>query len=254
VKQYLKKILSKDKGIKRDCKYLIIPDLHGCYSIYKNIDKYIKDECEEDRIVIFLGDYMDRGESGKIFGREFNDAGSYHTINALIELRQWGIDNNRKLLFLRGNHEIFYEDYYFKDREAAYHQYDFFRDGVLSLDFAFYNDATLYPRFEQFFYELKPYHLDKKNAYLFVHAGVDFNEGSLKEQAKKGVIYWVRNRFIRSDQKLPYTVVFGHTPFENPFMRENRIGLDSGIYDSGFINLLKIDGNVTKFIKIEAST
>jgi serine/threonine protein phosphatase 1 len=252
VKNYFKKILSKNnnKISTASCKYLIVPDIHGQYETYKKVDKFIRQECEDNRVIIFLGDYMDRGKSGKVFGKEFDDAGSYYTLNALLELKQWAKKNRRKIYFIRGNHEIFFEDHFLKNDTTAYNQYPFFRDSVDALTFAFQNDYTLYPRFETFLSKLLPYYLDKKNGYLFIHAGVDFEEGSLREQAKKGIIYWIRNRFIYGDQKLPYTVVFGHTPFEQPFMRENRIGLDSGIYDSGFINLLKIDGTNNKFIQL----
>jgi serine/threonine protein phosphatase 1 len=247
-----KKLLSnkKPKYVEKDCKYLIVPDLHGTYSIYQKVDKYIREECEEDRIVIFLGDYMDRGESMEVFGEEFLDGGSYHTLNALLNLQIWAEEEDRKIHFLRGNHEIFFEDYFFKESLKPYNQYPFFRDSVEALEFAFDNNHTLYPMFERFMNNLLPYYLDKKNGYLFVHAGVDFSIGSLKEQAKKGTIYWIRDKFIYSDKKLPYTVIFGHTPFDEPYMKIDKIGLDSGIYDSGFINLLKIDGSNLKFLKL----
>jgi serine/threonine protein phosphatase 1 len=239
----------KPKYTEKNCKYLIVPDLHGIFSIYQKIEKYIK-ESEEDRIVIFLGDYMDRGESMEVFGREFIDGGSYHTLNGILNLQTWAKNNNRVIHFLRGNHEIFFEDFFLKNSSKPFDQYPFFRESVEALEYAFEHDYTLYPMFENFLENLKPYYLDKKNGYLFVHAGVDFSVGSLKEQAKKGTIYWIRDKFIYSDKKLPYTVIFGHTPFDEPFMRSDRIGLDSGIYDQGFVNLLKIDGSNLKFIKL----
>ncbi len=252
MQNYLKNLLSSKETEKsqKKCKYLIVPDIHGTYSTYKKVDRFIREECEDDRVIIFLGDYMDRGEDGEVFGKEFIDAGSFYTLKALLELSQWAKDNDRKVYFLRGNHEIFFEDYFLKNDITAYNQYPFFRDSVEVLEYAFSNDITLYPQFENFLNNLLPYYLDKKNNYLFIHAGVDFAEGSLKEQTKKGIIYWIRNRFIYGDQKLPYTVVFGHTPFKQPFMRPNRIGLDSGIYNSGFINLLKIDGFNNRFIQL----
>ncbi|MCH9813928.1 MAG: metallophosphoesterase [Epsilonproteobacteria bacterium] len=233
----------------KSCKYLIVPDLHGTYSIFQNVEKFIK-SCEEDRIIIFLGDYMDRGESGEVFGREFFDAGSYHTLNGILKLQRWAVKNSRTMHFLRGNHEVFYEDYFLKNRKRAYEQYDFFREGVDALEFAFQNDFALYSRFELFLENLLPYYFDKNNGYLFVHAGIDNSVGTLKEQADNGLIYWIRDRFIYNQEPLPYTVVFGHTPFKEPFIKENKIGLDSGIYKSGFINLLKIDGDGHTLIKL----
>ena len=50
---------------------------------------------------------------------------------------------------------------------------------------------------------------------------------------------------------MKYTVIFGHTPFSKPIMKLDRIGLDSGIYQRHFINLLKIDSDVSRIIRID---
>jgi predicted phosphodiesterase len=114
MKSFLKNIFSDtnttDKTTPKDAKYLIIPDLHGTYSIYKKIEQYIKTECEDDRVIIFLGDYLDRGESMSVYGREFHDGGSFHTLKALLNLKTWATQHQREVVFLRGNHEIIFED------------------------------------------------------------------------------------------------------------------------------------------------
>lgn len=252
MKSFFTKLFSNDisQNSQNACKYLVVPDLHGTYSIFQKVVKFIKEESEEDRVVIFLGDYMDRGESGEVFGREFFDAGSYHTLVGILKLKNWAISQERTMHFLRGNHEIFFEDYFVKNRTKAYETYPFFRESVDALEFAFQHDFALFSKFEVFLESLLPYYFDQKNGYLFVHAGIDNSVGTLKEQADNGLIYWIRDRFIYNNDILPYTVIFGHTPFKEPFIRESKIGLDSGIYESGFINLLKIDGNDRKIIRL----
>jgi serine/threonine protein phosphatase 1 len=253
VVKFFKNLLSSSSNDNEsNCKYLIVPDLHGTYSLFQKVEEYIKNESEDERIVIFLGDYLDRGESMKVFGREFHDGGSYHTLRGILKLQEWARNQERQIHFLRGNHEIFFEDFFLKDRTKPYDKYPFFRESVEALEFAFEHDYTLHPRFETFLDNLLPYYLDKENGYLFIHAGVDFSVGNLKEQAKKGTIYWIRDKFIYDKSPLPYTVVFGHTPFSEPFITDYRIGLDSGIYDSGFINLLKIDNSNKEIIKLVA--
>jgi serine/threonine protein phosphatase 1 len=186
----------------------------------------------------------------KVFGREFHDGGSYHTIKAILDLQLWAKKEEREMHFLRGNHEIFFEDHFIKNSLKAYNQYPFFRESIESLEFAFEHDYTLHPRLETFLENLLPYYLDKENSYLFIHAGVDYSVGNLREQAKKGLIYWIRDKFIYGKDPLPYTVVFGHTPFDEPFITNDKIGLDSGIYESGFVNLLKIDNSDREIIKL----
>ncbi|RUM63145.1 MAG: serine/threonine protein phosphatase, partial [Sulfurospirillum sp.] len=97
---------------------------------------------------------------------------------------------------------------------------------------------------------LRPYYLDKKNGYLFVHAGIDPESKDLERQVKKGTVYWIRDKFILSKKRLPYKVVFGHTPFFEPFVKKDKIGLDCGIYRTGYINLMRIDGRNFEIFKL----
>ena len=232
--------------------YLIIPDLHGIHSIYLQVEKYIK-KCASNRHIIFLGDYMDRGESGEIDGVYFRDAGSARIMMDLIKLQVWADKEGRKISFLRGNHETFFEDYYLHDNPYAYDKYGFFKDSVDCLTHLFEKDREFYEHFILFLKNLQAYHLEEKYNFLFIHAGIDPNETSLKKQAADGLIYWIRDQFIFSQKPLPYTVVFGHTPFSKPFIRKDKIGLDSGVYKRSFINLLKIDHAKHEIITLQKS-
>ncbi len=230
--------------------YLVVPDLHGVHSIYQKVEKFIKNEVEKNRTIIFLGDYMDRGESGSVDGQIFKDAGSYLVLKDLIALDRWAKEEDRKIIFLRGNHEVFYEDYYLHDDQYAYHEYGFFKNSTDCLNHVFKNDKLFFDDFILFLKNLQPYYLDTVYDYLFIHAGIDPDGRDLDQQAKEGLIYWIRDKFLFSEKKLNYTVIFGHTPFSKPFMRSDKIGLDSGVYKRGFINLLKIDNADSKIIQI----
>ena len=230
--------------------YLVVPDLHGVHSIYEQVEAYIKNDCEANRTIIFLGDYMDRGEAGVLEGKHFKDAGSYLIMRDLIKLQGWAHEEEREIIFLRGNHEVFYEDYYLEKKTYAEDEYAFFRESNACLSHFFEKDEKFYDDFIFFLKGLKPYYLDKKYAYLFIHAGIDPDEKDIDKQAKDGLIYWIRDKFLFSEKKLPYTVIFGHTPFSKPFMRSDKIGLDSGVYKRGFLNLLKIDNKDSKIIQL----
>ncbi len=233
-------------------KYVVVPDLHGRYSVYKKVEYFLKRKVEEDRHIIFLGDYMDRGESGRIFRRELKDVGSYFVMRDLIRLKKFFKKHNRKVTFLRGNHEIFFEDYFIKGDTSPYYEFDFFKDSVDAIEFICKRNRFFMPSFIEFLNDLEPYYLDKTYKYLFVHAGIDPEKGNnIEKQAKDGTIYWIRSKFIDSEKPLSYTVVFGHTPFKEPFITKDKIGIDSGIYKRDFINILLIDRDVTKIIQIK---
>ncbi len=231
--------------------YLVVPDLHGIHSIYKKVETYIKKECGVNRTIIFLGDYMDRGESGSLDGKHFKDLGSYLIMRDLIKLKRWALEEGRHIIFLRGNHEVFYEDYYLNENKYAQEEYAFFRESNACLSHFFEKDEKFYDDFIFFLHALQPYYLDKKYAYLFIHAGIDPDEKDIDKQAEDGLIYWIRDKFLFSEKKLPYTVIFGHTPFSKPFMRSDKIGLDSGVYKRGFLNLLQIDNKDSKIIQLQ---
>ena len=244
VREYLFKTKKANLG-----KYLIIPDIHGTYSIYKKIEDLIK-KSEKDRVIIFLGDYLDRGESGEVFGKEFKDAGSYFVIRDLIELKKWADKNKREMIFLRGNHELFYEDYFLNNNKSIKDEYEFVAKTVEAFEYIFKKDKSFYDDFIEFLNDLKAYYLDEKYNYLFIHAGVDPDIKSLDKQVEEGIVYWIRDKFLFSKKRLDYTVVFGHTPFLKPYMRSDKIGLDSGVYKRDFFNILKIDKFDSKIIKL----
>ncbi|RUM62955.1 MAG: hypothetical protein DSZ05_09395, partial [Sulfurospirillum sp.] len=173
MKKLFASVFKSSASRKQFRKYIVVPDLHGIYSVYQKVEHYLKHEVDKDTAVIFLGDYMDRGESGVIDGKEFKDAGSYFTIRDILALQRWAEDEGREYIFLRGNHEIFYENFFIEGSINAYKQYPFFKDAVEALEHVMRKDNDFSDRFIAFFKTLRPYYLDKKNGYLFVHAGID---------------------------------------------------------------------------------
>jgi len=230
--------------------YLVIPDLHGTYSIYKKVESYIKNEVGKDRVVIFLGDYFDRGESGELFGKFYKDAGSYLVLKALIDLKKWATKEGIAMIFLRGNHELFYEDYYIHGNSKIVDEFIFLKDTIACFDDAFKLNCEFYDEFIDFLSQLEPYYIDKRYKYLFVHAGVDPDIKDPKLQLSDESIYWIREKFLFSKKRLNYTVIFGHTPFMKPFMKHDKIGLDSGVYKRDYFFMLKIDSQNSRVIKL----
>lgn len=61
---------------------------------------------------------------------------------------------------------------------------------------------------------------------MFVHAGIRPDK-SLNEQEEIDFLV-IRNNFIDHKHKLKQKVIFGHTPFEMPFVAEDKIGINTG--------------------------
>jgi len=67
--------------------------------------------------------------------------------------------------------------------------------------------------------------------YFFVHAGVRPGV-PLPEQTDQDLV-WIRDEFLRSEERFEKKVVHGHTPVPRPDFRDNRINLDTGAYATG---------------------
>lgn len=76
--------------------------------------------------------------------------------------------------------------------------------------------------------------------YLFVHAGIA-PEVPVERQ-REGDLRWIREPFLSYGGDHGCMVVHGHTITEEPQLRNNRIGLDTGAFMSGRLTVLGLEG------------
>ena len=62
--------------------------------------------------------------------------------------------------------------------------------------------------------------------YLFVHAGI--RPGIPLDRQSRHDLMWIREPFLSSKEPFGPVVVHGHTPRQEPVVRPNRIGIDTG--------------------------
>lgn len=86
--------------------------------------------------------------------------------------------------------------------------------------------------------------------YLFVHAGV--RPGVPLEAQDDKDLLWIRHDFLESDADFGKVVVHGHTPSEAPELRANRIGIDTGVYYSGVLTALRLEGTDQRIFQARA--
>ncbi len=187
---------------------LIFGDIHGCLGILRQMMDRIAFREEKDRL-IFVGDYIDRVED------------PYGVVEYLIRLAR----RSEYVDFLLGNHEAKFMDYLNGTGEDIYMH----NGGMVTI--ASYrahmqkHGKPVIPEDHMVFYkQLKPYiELDD---YYVVHAG--FRPGlSIGKQSTEDMI-WIRDEFVYSDYDFGKRVIFGHTWFRSPFVKKNKIGIDTG--------------------------
>ncbi len=197
---------------------IVIGDIHGEINhLNKLLDKL---KPQKDDTFIFLGDYIDCGNSPRA------------VINRLIELSK-----ETSCIFLLGNHEqLLLQAYRTKTEDDLQRWLDC--GGTETL--ADYGDfVEMFSLHFDFFKQLKLYHLTDK--YLFVHGGVRPDK-PLEDQEPFDML-WIRDNFIYNKHCLKQKVIFGHTPFYTPYVENDKIGINTGcgIEDDGYLTALICD-------------
>ncbi|MBN8898270.1 MAG: serine/threonine protein phosphatase, partial [Rhodospirillales bacterium] len=82
--------------------------------------------------------------------------------------------------------------------------------------------------------------------YLFVHAGI--RPGVPLEQQTRHDMLWIREPFLSSKQDHGMVVVHGHTPRQEPTVRPNRIGIDTGAVMGGVLTCLVLETDQLGFL------
>jgi serine/threonine protein phosphatase 1 len=189
-------------------KTFIIGDIHGCYQSLVNLLGLIGDT---DDTIIFLGDYIDRGPDSK------------KVVDLLVQLKK----DRPRIITLLGNHELMFLRYLNGlDRQL------FLRSGgqvtleSYGIDRVSENTLHTYIPDEHlvFFNSLLLNWEDEK--YIYVHAGLQ--PGLHLSLQTNDWCLWARDEFIDSPYDFGKRVIFGHTVFKKPFVRPEKVGIDTG--------------------------
>ena len=207
-------------------RFFIIGDIHGCLGMLKSLMDKIDWQPDSDGL-IFLGDYIDRGEDSR------------GVIDYLIEL----INISPNVQTLMGNHETLFLDYLDGNDEGSF----LFNGGVATLNSYNINGGGGIPQEHiSFIKSLKT--MIELDDYYIVHAGfkpgVDIKEQSIKDRL------WIREPFIFSEYDFGKRIIFGHTPFSLPLVMDNKIGLDTGAVFGNKLTCLEIPS--MEFYYVEA--
>lgn len=182
---------------------LAIGDIHGCLSQLNALMTLVAPQ-PEDR-VIFLGDYVDRGPD------------SDGVIDFLIEFGK----TFPKTIFLCGNHDQMFADYLDGHEPTMF----LINGGLKTLGSYQKSGQWPVPKHHRAFLETL-HTVYETEEYIFVHAGL--RPGIPIADQDSNDLLWIRSDFVSSDYDFGKTVVYGHTPCEEPLLTSNRIGLDTG--------------------------
>ncbi len=196
-----------------------VGDIHGLYDrLVALIDKL---PLKDTDLLVFLGDYIDRGEDSK------------KVIDFLIRLKK---NRNEDLtVFLKGNHEALFLDFLSGKNQDIF----FLNGGRKTVESYTVNGSFYLPDDHlNFFKSLLLYY--ETDDYIFVHAGL--KPAVALEYQNEEDLLWIRGDFIFSDYNFGKKVIFGHTPMKSlmPYFDRNKIGIDTGAVYGGFLSAIML--------------
>lgn len=228
-----------------------IADMHGRADLLARLLRAINKDAaaysDQRRILVTLGDYIDRGPNSR------------KVIETLIQLPLEGFEAKH----LQGNHEAMLLDFLSNpldegvlwisnggwatlvsyglkasDLPEDVEELPAVRDKLLAImpkeHMSFFKSLRL-------FYQLGDYY--------FVHAGV--RPGVALDKQKADDLIWIREEFLFSKKDFGKIVVHGHTITKNPKESTNRIGLDTGAFHTGVMTCLVLNGEDRYFLQVK---
>jgi serine/threonine protein phosphatase 1 len=193
-----------------------VGDIHGCRSKLDQLMEKIDWRPEDKEELVFLGDYIDRGPD------------SFGVVEKVLDIKT---AYPELVTTLKGNHEQMFINFITGVDTLS------LRDNGVAYTMRSYDHNSPFPVSHfKFLLDLKLYY--ETQDFVFVHAGL--RPGIPLERQSEDDCLWIRGEFLESDYDFGKTVVFGHTPFREPFIVPGRAGLDTGAVFGGPLTCMEL--------------
>lgn len=227
-----------------------VGDVHGRADLLEKMHAAIlKDSLDvpaERKVVVYLGDYVDRGPASK------------KVVDILLDKPLKGFER----VHLMGNHEAFLIEF-LNDLEAGPGW--FFNGGLTTLS----SYGVKIGKHDELSYEvlqrvqsellakMPKAHLDfyktldfsrTEGDFFFVHAGI--RPGVPLDNQTDEDMLWIREEFLGCEDDFGKVIVHGHTITWEPEVKPNRIGIDTGAFASGVLTALVLEGREQDFLTV----
>lgn len=195
-----------------------IGDIHGCEVELRELLRRLP--LQRDSLVVFLGDFIDRGPRAR------------GVVETILELQDYC-----HIVALTGNHELMLREFLDGTDERLVGRYIYNGGGATLASYADDEGAIrIPPAHQKFFDELAYFHVDGE--FCFVHAGlpVDVEEIDVERHGEEMV--WMRPK-IREGRGSTI-VVHGHTPHTAVEIAEHSINLDTACVYGGCLTAMEV--------------
>ncbi len=207
----------------------IVGDLHGCASEPAVLLSHLEssENLSDLDLVIFLGDYIDRGPDSK----------------GVIDLVLEFASRFPKTRFLKGNHEDMLLDFLgFGGNLGQAFLYNGGLETIQSYGISVFAPPTemvnaLPPDHFKFFCALES--IIQVDEFVCVHAGL--NPLRDLNAQNDGDVFWIRDEFLNNIHPFNKTIIFGHTPHQEIFLHlPFKLGIDTGLVFGNKLTCLEL--------------
>jgi len=217
----------------------VVGDIHGVVAETATLLRFLeeKEGLTQDDLVIFLGDYIDRGPDTK------------DVVDLMLDFKE----RFPRSRYLKGNHEDMMLDFLgFGGHLGQAFLYNGGLETIQSYGISVFAPPremvdALPPEHFKFFCELESILIIDN--YICVHAGLN----PLRELQSQddNDVFWIRDEFLNNIHSFEKTIIFGHTPHQELFVHlPYKVGLDTGLVFGNKLSCMELkSGDVFEITK-----
>ncbi len=208
-----------------------IGDVHGCAAELEGLLARLN--IDKNTLVVFLGDYVDRGVESR------------RVIDVVLDLR-----SRCDVVALMGNHEAMFLDFLERPESIGAGLFILNGGSATLANYAGPGGTFDVPQTHiEFLRGLRLFF--ETSTHFFVHAGVPLRKklADLDPVLDRETFLWTRGPFLTTTEHWDKIIVHGHTPSPTPDLQRNRINVDTGCVFGGSLTALDVQAN--EFISIQ---
>ncbi|MDB4945243.1 MAG: metallophosphoesterase [Labilithrix sp.] len=184
-----------------------IGDVHGCAEELRALIQKLP--LRRDSVVVFLGDYIDRGPDSR------------GVVDTILELQQYC-----KVVCLLGNHELMLREFLDGSDPRRVARFIYNGGSATLASYADHDGVFVMPEEHREFYEGLLYHYVTGD-FCFVHAGLPTALEEIDVEVHGEEMVWMRHRPGMPEPNYSKIIVHGHSAIESIDIQPRRINLDT---------------------------
>jgi serine/threonine protein phosphatase 1 len=209
-----------------------IGDVHGCAEELRALIQKLP--LRKDSLVVFLGDYIDRGPDSR------------GVVDTILDLQQYC-----RVVCLLGNHELMLREFLDGSDSRRVARFIYNGGSATLASYADHDGVFVMPEEHRDFYESLAYH-HVEGEHCFVHAGLPTELDQIDLAVHGEEMVWMRHRPGMPEPNFSKIIVHGHSAIPDIDVQPRRINLDTACVYGRRLTCMEL--NTREVYAVERST